>query len=311
MGSNEIESVVQSLRNRFLIGANTVPPTVVPHDKACDLFVLTYSELCFYSIVIRRIVLSSNTYHWNISFIMSLSGKVAIVTGGASGIGLATVKLFLESGAQVAVFDIQSSDELHGNERILFVKTNVASEESVNNAYNEVISKFGKLDVLVNNAGIMDKMQRTADVSNDLWNRIFAINVTGPMYLSRLAIKTFLSQETRGSIVNVASISGLGGSGAGVAYTMSKHALIGLSRSTAWGYSKDKIRTNLVIPGGVATPIMKDVTVDEAGKAVLLPFLECMPDYCQPSDLAAAILFAATSPALNGAEIKVDHGWTA
>jgi NAD(P)-dependent dehydrogenase (short-subunit alcohol dehydrogenase family) len=90
---------------------------------------------------------------------MALAGKVAIVTGGASGIGLATVKLFLESGVKVGVFDIQSNDELSGNENILFVKTNVASEESVNNAYGEVISKFGRLDVLVNNAGIMDKMR--------------------------------------------------------------------------------------------------------------------------------------------------------
>lgn len=90
---------------------------------------------------------------------MALAGKVAIVTGGASGIGFATVKLFLESGAKIGVFDIQSSDEFSGNDNILFVKTNVASEESVNNAYNEVISKFGRLDVLVNNAGIMDNMR--------------------------------------------------------------------------------------------------------------------------------------------------------
>jgi len=242
---------------------------------------------------------------------MSLSGKIAIVTGGASGIGLATTRLFVESGAKVGVFDVQSSDELSGNENIIFIKTNVASEESVNSAYHQVISKFGKLDILVNNAGIMDKMQRTADVENDLWNRIFAINVTGPMYLIRLAVKTFLSQETRGSIVNVSSISGIAGSGAGAAYCMSKHALLGLSRSTSWAYAKDKIRTNVVLPGGVATPIMKDVTVDEVGKTVLKPFLDMMPDYCQPSDIAAAILFAATSPSLNGAEIVVDHGWTA
>jgi NAD(P)-dependent dehydrogenase (short-subunit alcohol dehydrogenase family) len=87
-----------------------------------------------------------------------LSGKVAIVTGGASGIGLAIVQLFLESGAQVAVLDIQSNDELSGSECVLFVKANIASEESVKNAMTEILSKWGRLDVLVNNAGIMDDM---------------------------------------------------------------------------------------------------------------------------------------------------------
>lgn len=87
-------------------------------------------------------------------------------------------------------------------------------------------------------------------MSNELWDRIIAINVTGPMYLSRLAIKTFMSQDTRGSIVNVCSTAAIRGTAAGTAYTVSKHALLGLSRSTSWGYAKDKIRCNAVIPGG-------------------------------------------------------------
>jgi len=97
---------------------------------------------------------------------MSVSGKVVIVTGGASGIGFATAKLFLESGAKVGVLDIQQNDELSGNENILFLKTDVTSEESVNHAYNEVISKFRKLDILVNNAGIMDKMRMLLDTKS-------------------------------------------------------------------------------------------------------------------------------------------------
>ena len=92
---------------------------------------------------------------------------------------------------------------------------------------------------------------RTADVENATWNRVFAINVTGPMYLSRLAIRSFLEQESKGTIVNVCSTASLRGSAAGAAYTASKHALLGLSRATAWGYAKIGIRCNAVLPGGM------------------------------------------------------------
>ncbi|TVY90649.1 Short-chain dehydrogenase reductase 3a, partial [Lachnellula willkommii] len=178
-----------------------------------------------------------------------LAGKVAIVTGGSSGIGLAIVDLFRKAGAKVGVFDIQDNESNFSSDNFHFVKADISSEDSISSAVGEVISRWGHLDVLVNNAGIMDKMSRTAEVENTTWDRVFAINVTGPMYLSRLAIRSFLAQESRGTIVNVCSTASVRGSAAGAAYTASKHALLGLSRSTAWGYAKDGIRCNVVLPG--------------------------------------------------------------
>jgi len=238
-----------------------------------------------------------------------LAGKVAIVTGGSSGIGRAIVNLFLSAGAKVGVLDIQSNAEIANHDTLHFVNADITSEDSIQSAVREILSRWGQLDVLVNNAGIMDRMSRTLDVSNEVWDRVFAINVTGPMYLSRLAIRCFLSQESRGTIVNVCSTASLRGSAAGAAYTASKHALLGLSRSTAWGYAKDGIRCNAVLPGGTATSIMRGIGVDVAGLQILQPYMGTMPGTCQPSDIAAAVLFVATANAVNGAEVCVDHGW--
>jgi NAD(P)-dependent dehydrogenase (short-subunit alcohol dehydrogenase family) len=240
----------------------------------------------------------------------SLQNKVAIVTGGASGIGAAIVKLFLSSGAKVAIFDIQNALEPSTDPSAHFVKVNVTSEESVKSAVSEVISKWGKLDVLVNNAGIMDRMSRAADTTNDIWEKCFAVNVTGPFHLIREAIPIFQKQETKGNIVNICSTASIRGSAAGTAYTTSKHAILGLTRSTAWGYAKEGIRTNAILPGGVRTPIMDQIKTDTEGKAALASYVQCMPSVGEPEHIANAALFLATAPSVNGAEIAVDNGWT-
>lgn len=238
----------------------------------------------------------------------SLQDKVAIVTGGASGIGAAIVKLFISSGAKVAVFDIQEPAK---DENVHFIKINITSEENVKSAINEVVSKWGKLDILVNNAGIMDRMSTTADTTNDTWERCMAVNVTGPFYLMREAIPIFQKQETKGCIVNIGSTASIRGSAAGAAYTTSKHALLGLTRSTAWAYAKEGIRTNSILPGGTKTTIMSQISPDNEGMAILGPFLQCMPAMGEPEHVANAALFLATALSVNGAELAVDNGWTA
>lgn len=131
------------------------------------------------------------------------------------------------------------------------------------------------------------------------------------MHLIRTSLPHLLS--TKGSIVNVCSTASIRGSAAGVAYTASKHALLGISRSTAWAYAKDGVRCNALLPGGTAgTEIMKSNTVgiSEVGYGVLAPYAACSPAYCTPENMANAVLFLATAPAVNGAELTVDHGWT-
>jgi NAD(P)-dependent dehydrogenase (short-subunit alcohol dehydrogenase family) len=134
------------------------------------------------------------------------------------------------------------------------------------------------------------------------------------MNLMRRCLPELLKADPKGAIVNMCSTAAVRGSAAGVAYTASKHALLGLSRSTAWSYAKEGIRCNAVIPGGVEdTQIMKgtDPAVFQSdGMMVTAPFQACLPGICKPADIANAVLFLVTAPAVNGAELAVDHGWT-
>lgn len=134
------------------------------------------------------------------------------------------------------------------------------------------------------------------------------------MNLIRRCLPELLKAEPKGTIVNICSTASVSGSAAGVAYTASKHALLGLSRSTAWSYAKEGLRCNAVFPGGVGdTAIMKEanpVIYQSPGFKVIAPYQACMPGLCKPADIANAVLFLATAPAVNGAEIAVDHGWT-
>lgn len=156
-----------------------------------------------------------------------------------------------------------------------------------------------------------DTIERVGDISNKIWDRCFAVNVNGPMYLIRACIPHFLKQDSKGAIVNVCSVASVRGPAAGVAYTASKHALLGLSRNTAWMYAKEGIRCSAVLPGGTETNIMQNsaVQMNQNGLQALAPYHGCMPGTLKPAELANAILFLATAPSVNGAELAVDKGW--
>jgi len=157
------------------------------------------------------------------------------------------------------------------------------------------------------------------------------VNFFGPFYVMKAVIPHFLAKpgETqgegfmtqlpkKGAIVNVCSVAAVRGAAAGASYTSSKHALLGLSRNTAWMYHRDGVRCNVVIPGGIATNIMghsgggdRGQFVDQTGAALLHKTQSVMPAVTMPTDTAAAIVFLAGADAVNGAELSVDHGWTA
>ncbi|MGD9713556.1 MAG: SDR family oxidoreductase, partial [Thermomicrobiales bacterium] len=172
-----------------------------------------------------------------------------------------------------------------------------------------------RLDVLVNNAGVMDYMQGVGELTDDVWRKVMSINLDGPMYTMRRAVRQMIAQGG-GSIVNVASVGGIEGGAAGAAYTASKHALVGLTRNTAWVYALQGIRCNAVCPGGVNTRIsetMPQDKLDHAGAARAGAYAALIPKMIEPEDVADLIAFLASddSARINGAIIPIDVGWTA
>jgi NAD(P)-dependent dehydrogenase (short-subunit alcohol dehydrogenase family) len=192
---------------------------------------------------------------------MRFEQQVVLVTGAASGIGRALVQRFVAEGAAVVAVDIVETTlralvaelEQQGA-KVTACVANVASDTDVASMLATTTSAYGRLDILCNNAGIMDLMMSAADLPLDLWERVLSVNLYGPFLACRRAIPLFLEQGG-GSIVNTASEAGIRGGAAGTAYTVSKHGVVGLTRSIAFHYGERGIRCNAVCPGGVATAI--------------------------------------------------------
>lgn len=251
---------------------------------------------------------------------MKLNEKVAVVTGAASGMGKAIAELFAAEGAKVVVSDLnleQAGKVALGIERkggvAVAIAANVAVEEEVQQLINETVSRFGTVDILVNNAGIMDNFVPAADLTDELWNKVFAVNTTGPMRTIRKVLPIF-TEKKAGVIVNVASAGGLFGSRAGAAYTASKHAVIGLTKNVGFQYATLGIRCNAIAPGAVETNISSTLTaVNPFGMERAQVGMGINPGLGQPEDIAKVALFLASedSSFVNGTTITADAGWTA
>lgn len=254
---------------------------------------------------------------------MRFEGKSVVVTGASSGMGRQIAYDFAKEGATVvAVARRQErlaelaaqveADGLPG--KILPFVGDVSSRETNDAMIDFAVEQTGKLDVLVNNAGIMDGFEPIGDISDERWEKVFAVNVNGPMYAMRKAVQVMLGQESRGNIVNVASIGGTNGARAGAAYTASKHALVGMTENTGYMYAHDGIRCNAICPGGVKTEIagsmMADAGINQFGMGRSMAGLDGEIRQAEPEELAAAVLFAASDEAsfMTGACVKVDGG---
>jgi len=249
------------------------------------------------------------------------TGKVALVTGAGSGIGRALVQRFVAEGAAVVAVDIVEAPlqkvvaELQGQEgKVTACVANVASDADVERMLTTATSTYGRLDILCNNAGIMDSMTPAADTSQELWDRILAVNLTGPFLACRRAIPIMLAQGG-GSIINTASEAGLRGGTAGTPYTVSKHGVVGLTRSIAFHYGDRGIRCNAICPGPVETNIgIGGSTPHGEGLAKVMKLVQATTGrISKPEEQAAAIAFLASDDAsfLNGAIVPVDGGWYA
>jgi len=252
---------------------------------------------------------------------MRLEGKVAVITGAGSGMGRSMANLFAAEGAKVVAADWQadSLDEVVAEVRadwgeITGVQGNVAVREDCERLIDAAVAAYGGVDVLCNNAGVMDLNQGVAELEDAVWERVMGINVEGPMFLSRKVVPIMIARGG-GSIVNTASAAGIGGGAAGAAYTVSKHALVGLTRSTSYRYALDGVRCNAMACGGVETNIMQSVDptkMDQAGSARYGAYQALIPAMLKPTEIANLALFLASDEArhINGAIIPIDAGWT-
>lgn len=253
---------------------------------------------------------------------MRLEGKVAVITGAGSGMGREMAIRFAAEGASVVAAEWHADtlaavvrEVTDQGGRIVGAEGNVAEEADCASIIDAAMNAYGRLDVLCNNAGVMDTNQGVGELENSMWERVLGINLYGPMYLSRLAVRIMVAQGG-GSIVNVASVAALGGGAAGAAYTTSKHALIGLTRSTAFVYAKEGVRCNAIAAGAVATNIMQSIDpskMDSKATERFQTWYAAIPATLAPLDIANLALFLASdeSKLINGAIIPADGGWSA
>ena len=252
---------------------------------------------------------------------MRLEGKVAIVTGGGSGMGQATAILFAKEGAKVVIAcrntagsgeETASIIKKAGGEAI-FIKTDVSKAQDVQNMVKAAIDAYGRLDVLYNNAAVQGNVFLTPDVTEELYDKYMDINLKGVWLGMKHAIPEMLSNNRAGSITNVASISALVGQRGLSHYAASKGGIISLTRVTAMEYAAKNIRVNCICPGLVRTPIWDQM--EKASPGSLQKFVDGVPmqRYAKPEEIAQLALFLASdeSSFITGSVIVIDGGATA
>jgi NAD(P)-dependent dehydrogenase (short-subunit alcohol dehydrogenase family) len=250
---------------------------------------------------------------------MRLKDKVVVITGAASGMGRAMAVRFASEGAKLIVGD-RHVERLRdvvalvrgGGGTIASAEGDIGDQPTAEALVDLAHSAHGRIDVLVNNAGIMDHFQGVGELENEVWRRVLATNLDGPMFTTRRALGYMLKAGS-GSIVNIASLSSFSGASAGAAYTASKHALLGLTRNTAWRYAKEGIRCNAICPGAVQTNIqesMPENLLDPKGMARAVEFFSLGSAYLEPSEIASLALFLASDEAryINGSVVSADAG---
>lgn len=253
---------------------------------------------------------------------MRLRGKVAIITGAASGIGKATAILFAKEGARVVVVDCDPEGSrqtveviLEGGGEAIFVEADVSRADEARRVVEEAVNAFGAVNILHNNAGIW-RFGTVVDTSEEEWDRVMAINLKSFFLLSKYAIPEML-KVGGGSVINTASVGGLVGVENGSAYSASKGGVICLTRSMALDYGPHNIRVNCICPGAIGTPMLYSIARLEGRdlKEVLQAWSEERPlrKIGTPEDVAHAALYLASEESgfVTGATLVVDGGCTA
>lgn len=244
-----------------------------------------------------------------------LDGKVALITGAASGIGRAQASVFVKEGAKVVLADLNEegvntlSKELSPDgEKALAVKMSVLDSADIEKTVNQAIEKFGKIDILCNTAGAFDELAPILETPEDLWDKVMNMN-TKSLYLVTKAVLPHMVENGSGNVISMSSGAGLKGGGGGIAYTTSKHAVIGFARQIAADYKTKGIRSNAIAPGLIETPMTEELRGNrEFSDAVI----GASGRLGQAEDIANASLFLASDLGdyVNAATLPVDGGLT-
>ena len=244
---------------------------------------------------------------------MRLDSKVAIITGGASGIGLETAKDFLNEGAKVVIADIDENvreiaSELGDIDRIVGVVCDVSNEDDVILLIKKAINSFGHIDILVASAGIRSTLM-CHEETMDEWNKVLGVNLTGVFLTNKYAIIEMLKQAHGGSIINISSVLGVVGKPSSYAYAATKSAVINMTRSAALTYARNNIRVNVVSPGYVDTPLISEYT-DEMRNSTINR--HPIGRLANPMEIAKVITFLASNDSsfITGENIIADGGYT-
>jgi 3-oxoacyl-[acyl-carrier protein] reductase len=248
---------------------------------------------------------------------VSLRNSVVVISGAASGMGAAMARAFADAGASTVLADVDQDgiEEVgagisdHGGEAMSIV-TDVSNPDSVENLVEQTVDRFGTIDVLCNNAGALDEFAPAGETSDDLWEHVLGVNLTGAFRLTRTALPYLQNGEEEGVVINTASVAGKVAGGGGAAYTASKHGLVGFTKQLAYDYGP-AVKANAICPGFVKTGMTE-------------PLLEADPDrveetvsetpagrYAQPEEVADVAVFLADDDAsfIHGTAVDVDGGW--
>ena len=247
-----------------------------------------------------------------------MEGKVAVITGGASGMGVATVRRFLAEGARVVVADLNEEvgatavRDLDAGDRVHFERCDVAEEADVARAVDAAASRFGQLDVVFNNAGVGGAFGAVTDIEVEDWDYTFAVLVRGVFLGTKHGARQMIEQGWGGSIINTASIAGLSGGAGPLCYSAAKAAVVNLTAAAAIELAAHRIRVNAICPGAILTPLMHGGRPDEVSERMrrVVPWPDGAGD---PDHIAGAALFLATpdSEYVTGESLVVDGGLTA
>ncbi len=239
---------------------------------------------------------------------MELDGKVALITGGSHGIGRGVAAVFLREGARVVVAD-RAEPLPAGNQ--LYLHTDISKAEDARRAVEETVARCGRLDILVNNAGIQTYSD-AVEMDEELWDRTLNVNLKGAWWMTKFAVPE-IRRQGGGAIVNVSSVQGMVSLRGSCAYGVSKHAMLGLTRTCALDFAPDRIRVNCVCPGSVDTPMLRATiqgNPDPAAFEAAINRMHPLGRMAQPSEIGEVICFLASSRAsfMTGSIVVVDGG---
>ncbi|WP_235859600.1 SDR family NAD(P)-dependent oxidoreductase [Secundilactobacillus collinoides] len=236
----------------------------------------------------------------------ALTSKVAVITGGSSGIGLATAWAFIAEGAVAVSADVNSPED----EQIDFVKTDVTDPASLKHMVDTVVAKYGHIDALVANAGVAEEKADVADLNEANWQKVIDIDLTGVVLTNKYVVQQMAKQDSGGSVVNMSSILGVVGGPKSQAYSAAKAGVANYTKSQAVTYATRGIRFNAVAPGYVNTPLLKTLPKETTDAMVgKMP----IGRLAEPEEIANVIVFLSSVKAsfVTGAVVSVDGGYTA